>query len=317
MQPAIEVERLSRSFGSRERRVEALRDVSFSVDPGTVVAVLGTNGAGKTTLTKILSTLLLPSAGRARVVGFDVVDQARAIRPVTSAIFGGDRGLYQRLTGRANLRFFAMLAGVSRAELARRVPDVLAQVGLSDAADRRVETYSKGMRQRLHIAIGVISDPRVLLLDEPTVGLDPLEAQRLRLSIRQLRDGGTTILLTSHYLLDVEELADRVVLLNRGSTVGDMPLASFAAEAGYAAVIEVRGRGPAPQPGRLVNDIVRVDRLDSRDGEWTLVLRLPSWQSGTFQEVSEMLQTTEVVDVQVRPARLEEAYSRLASGGRR
>jgi ABC-2 type transport system ATP-binding protein len=308
---AIELDRVSRSFKVGTALHHALQEVSFAVDAGTVSAVLGPNGAGKTTLAKILSTLLLPSAGSARVLGRDVVSDAAEVRVATSVIFGGERGLYPRLTGRANLRFLGMLAGVGRRELAARVPAMLEQVGLLDAADRRVETYSKGMRQRLHIAIGLISRPRVLLLDEPTIGLDPIEAQRLRQSVRELRGEGVTVLLTSHYLLDVEELADRVVLLDHGRVVSDVALAAFVSEAGYAAVVEVRARGPLPGLDRLAAG-AEVTRSELAGGEWQVVAKLRTWDADVFSELGRLLESVDVLDVQVRPARLEEAYARLA-----
>ena len=315
MSSAVRVEGLGRSFGERSRRrVDALQEVSFSVAEGSVVAVLGANGAGKTTLTKMLSTLLLPTAGRAWVLGHDVVAEVAAVRAQTTAVFGGDRGLYTRLSGRDNLRFFAMLAGVGRRELAAGVPQTLEQVGLSEVAHRRVETYSKGMRQRLHIAIGVISRPRVLLLDEPTVGLDPLEAARLRKSVREMARTGTTVLLTSHYLLDVEELAERVILLDRGRLVSDQPLRDFAAQAGYAAVVELRCHGTMPDLASLLPATATLDRAETTEAGWTASLRLSAWGGEVFSELGALLAAVHVSDIQVRPARLEEAYARLSSG---
>jgi ABC-2 type transport system ATP-binding protein len=309
---AVEVKSVGRTFGSGRRATAALIDVSCSMEAGSVLAVLGPNGAGKTTLTKIVATLLLPSSGTVRVLGRDVVADPKAARAVTSVIFGGDRGLYARLSGRANLRFFAMLAGVRRRDLAARLPELLDQVGLAEVADRRVETYSRGMRQRLHIAIGVISRPRVLLLDEPTLGLDPTEAARLRQSIRELRDDGTAVLLTSHYLLDVEELADRVVLLDHGRLVHDGPLAGFATQAGYAAVVEIRGRGAVPDMSGLLQGTAVV-AVNSAPDEWQMSLRLRSWGADVFHQIGAVLDSVDVLDLQVRPARLEEAYAQLST----
>jgi len=270
------------------------------------------NGAGKTTLTKILATLLLPSSGSARVMGHDVESDTRAVRTSMSVILGGDRGLYNRISGRENLAFFGMLAGVSRRDLRERVPLMLGQVNLADAADRRVETYSKGMRQRLHVAIGLLSRPRVLLLDEPTVGLDPLEADRLRDTIDQLRVEGASILLTSHLLLDVERLADRVVMLDQGRVTADLPLAKFAGLAGYAAVVTLTYRGVVDL-GRSLPAGATVARHGADGGVSTLVLTLREWSGDLFGALGRLVDDVEVQDIDVRPARLEEAFATLSA----
>lgn len=313
MEQAVEVEAVSRAFPiAGGGTLQALEDVSFTIGLGEVVGLLGVNGAGKTTLTKILATLLLPSSGTARVMGHDVVADTRGVRTSMSVILGGDRGLYNRISGRENVAFFGMLAGVSRRDLRARVPLMLDQVNLTASADRRVETYSKGMRQRLHVAIGLLSQPRVLLLDEPTVGLDPLEADRLRGTIDALRREGTSILLTSHLLLDVERLADRVVMLDQGRVTADLPLAKFAGLAGYAAVVTLTYRG-ALDLARSLPGGAAVDGHTHEGEVSTLVLKLREWSGDLFGALGRLVDVVQVQDIDVRPARLEEAFATLSA----
>ncbi|MEV7811370.1 MULTISPECIES: ABC transporter ATP-binding protein [Streptomyces] len=313
-QAAIEVDGVGRTFGEGRHLLTALSDVSFRCDFGETVALLGSNGAGKTTLIKILATLLLPSGGHARVAGHDVTREPERARAATSVVFGGDRGLYARLTGRDNLRFFGMLAGLRRRDIRGRADSVLEQVNLTAAADRRVETYSKGMRQRLHLAIGLMVRPRVLLLDEPTVGLDPLEAQRLREGITALRDEGVGILLTSHYLLDVERLADRVLLLSGGRIVEDLTPAELVTKSGHAATVTVRGHGrlPAVDDLRLPASVVGTE-LRGDGASWELDLRLRAWSAELFGQLGVVFSESSVDDVLVRETRLEEAFTALAA----
>jgi ABC-2 type transport system ATP-binding protein len=223
---AIEVEDLSRKYRSRKRllrggvtEVEALRGVSFSVEPGELFGLLGPNGAGKTTTIKILTTLLLPTAGSARVLGLDPATQHRELRRRIGYVFGGDKGLYERISGLDNLRFFADVYRVPARSKQRRIDELLETVGLKGREDERVETYSRGMRQRLHIARGLLHDPEVLFLDEPTIGLDPVGARELRDTVAGLQQAGKTILLTTHYMLEADELCDRVAIITDGRIV--------------------------------------------------------------------------------------------------
>jgi ABC-2 type transport system ATP-binding protein len=306
---ALEVDRLSRAFRVNGETVVALRHVSMRIEQGQIVGLLGGNGAGKTTLTKTVSTLLLPTSGTVRVFGHDVTSSPREARRALSVVFGGDRGLYGRLNARENLRFFAMIGGLGRRNLDAKVDDAIAAAGLGEAAGRPVETYSKGMRQRVHVAAALITRPRLLLLDEPTLGLDPVEAERLRTTIDGMRREGVSVLLTSHYLLDIERLCDRVVLLARGQVVGDMSVRDFARTAGYIAMVTVRGRGRWQGHQDDPSTPILLDEVTEDGLTWTARLRVRDWDATSVEHLARILRSREILDVAVTPLRLEDVYA--------
>jgi ABC-2 type transport system ATP-binding protein len=310
----VEADRLSRTFRVRREVLTALRDVSFALQPGEVVGLLGANGAGKTTLTKIISTMLLPTSGTVRVFGADAVRHPRMAREVTGVVLGGQGGLYGRLSGQENLEFFATLRGIRRREVRGLAQRLLREFGLDTAAGRPVETYSAGMRQRLHLAAGLTGRPRLLLLDEPTAGLDPVEAARLRSVISGLRDSGTAVLLTSHQLLDIEQLADRVLVIAGGAVTADLPLAQFRRLAGYAAVVTVRGTGALP--AGFAADAGGLTLLEAQAGAggWTARLRVQHWGADLFHHIGQVFAGLPVADIEVAPVRLEDVYEQLTAG---
>ncbi|MEY2936038.1 MAG: hypothetical protein RL033_6787 [Pseudomonadota bacterium] len=216
--PAIETRSLSRSYRSSNGKPEvvALDQLSLSIEQGEVRGLLGPNGAGKTTLVKLLSTVLLPTSGSARIFGHDVVLETAAVRPLIGIVLGGDKGLYQNLTGRQNLEYWAALYHVPVHETRARIAGLLERTGLTERADHLANTYSRGMKQRLHLARGLISNARVLFLDEPTIGMDPMAARDFRQLVRELRAEGRTILLTTHDMAEAEALCDRVALIDHG-----------------------------------------------------------------------------------------------------
>src|SRR5688500_10885587 len=215
---AITAEGLVKVYRSRAGEVRALDGLDLTVAEGSVLGLLGPNGAGKTTTVRILATLLRPDAGRATVGGYDVVRQAQQLRSVIG-LSGQYAAVDENLTGRENLFMFGRLYQLPKAEARRRAGELLEQFALADAADRPVKTYSGGMRRRLDLASALTGRPRVLFLDEPTTGLDPRSRLGLWEVIRERSREGTTILLTTQYLEEADELADSIAVVDAGRII--------------------------------------------------------------------------------------------------
>jgi ABC-type multidrug transport system ATPase subunit len=244
--PAVSVSGLSKSFVARRpfreilrhpfrtERVKALRDVTFGIQSGEFFGLLGPNGAGKTTLFKILATLVTPDTGQVTVDGFDAVTEAAAVRRVMTPVIADERSLRWRLSAYENVRLFAVLYGLPPALVRQRSEEVLALVGLSDTGEKIVGQFSSGMKQRVMIARALLPRPRILLLDEPTRGLDPLSARELRSFLRNVvcRQQGCTILLATHNTEEAFELCDRVAVMNKGQILVTGPTADLVAEYG-------------------------------------------------------------------------------------
>ncbi len=203
-------------FRSQERRVEALKDISFEVKPGEIFGLLGPNGAGKTTLIKILTTLLIPTSGEAWVNGYHILRQENAVRASVGCMLMGERGLYWKLTGRENLEYFGALYHLDPRERRRRAEQIIALLGMEDLADRTVETYSSGQKMKLAFGKALINDAPILILDEPTNTLDVPSASELRAVVRQLHAQGKTIIYTTHIMSEAEALCDRVAIIDHG-----------------------------------------------------------------------------------------------------
>jgi ABC-2 type transport system ATP-binding protein len=247
---AIEVEGLRKTYAGG---VEAVRGVSFAVRPGEVFALLGPNGAGKSTTVRILTTLSVPTAGQARVAGFDVVSQPREVRRRIGYVAQAS-GVDVTATGRENLTLQGQLFRLSGAALRSRVEELLDLFQLANAADRQALTYSGGMRRRLDVAMGLIHRPEVLFLDEPTTGLDPESRSVMWKEVRRLAEGGLTLLLTTHYLEEADQLAQRLAIVDGGRIVATGT--------------------PDELKGQLRGDVVSVElAVRSRTSEAELVLR--------------------------------------------
>jgi len=228
MTAAIAVKGLERAFDE----VLAVQGVDLEVGEGEIYGFLGPNGAGKTTMVRMLTTLLLPTGGSATVAGYDVVSEARRVR-ASIGVALQEAALDPLMTGRELIRLQATLQGLPGAEGRRRADDLLDRVDLSDAADRRVGTYSGGMQRRLDLAAALVHEPRVLFLDEPTTGLDPVSRKTIWEEVRALNDDGTTVFLTTQYLEEADQLADNVGIIDSGKIVAEGTPASLKAELGH------------------------------------------------------------------------------------
>ncbi|MBO0852441.1 MAG: ATP-binding cassette domain-containing protein [Nocardia sp.] len=294
---AIVVDSIEKSFGA----VKALRGVTFSVPTGSVLGVLGPNGAGKTTTVSVLSTLIRPDAGSARIAGYDVVADAAEVRS-SIMLTGQYAALDEILSGRENLVLFGRLMGLGRKAAGARASELLEQFDLTEAADRRVGQYSGGMRRRIDIACGLVRPPRVVFLDEPTTGLDPVSRQSLWALIRSLKEQGVTILLTTQYLEEADALSDNIIVIDKGTVIaegtadqlkaragesycevvpvdaGDVPAVVTAlSELGAPTVAESRDRVSIPAPGGAVTLSQALDRINAANVELIdIALRRPS-----------------------------------------
>lgn len=205
--------------GRRKEEIRALDGVSFKAEKGEIFGLLGPNGAGKTTTVKILSTILTPDSGEAFIDGKSVLKEKEDVRKVIGVTFTVEKGFYNKLTGKENLIYFGVLRGMSFSDARRRADELLDLVGLSDDKNRLFEEYSLGMRAKLAIARTLMHDPPVLILDEPTIGLDPIAARNVRNLLAELRKEGKTILLTTHNMREAEELCDKISMIDRGRII--------------------------------------------------------------------------------------------------
>ncbi len=270
---AIKIEGLRKSFGE----VVALDGLNLQVETGTVFGLLGPNGAGKTTLVRIVATLLEPDAGRAAVLGHDVVGEPLAVRR-RIGLAGQFAAVDGELTGRENVEMIGRLYRLSPVTARRRAGEVLERFGLADAADRRVAGYSGGMRRRLDLAAGLIGRPPVLLLDEPTTGLDPRSRQELWGVVEELRLRGTTVLLTTQYLEEADRLAQQIAVVDRGQIAAQGTAAQLKATVG-ANVLSVHLADPSdvPDASAALADLGTGEqpRVDAADSEIRLTVADP------------------------------------------
>jgi len=310
---ALLCEKVSRTFKlPKKGTVEALFNVDLEIRAGELFGLLGPNGAGKTTLIKILCTLLLPSSGRALVDGIDVVTGAERIRPLISMVSGGESSGFGLLTVREQLFMFSQFYGVPPAEARRRMEELLEVTGLAEAADRRVSSLSTGMRQKMNLCRGLLSEPRVLFLDEPTLGLDVGISIAIRAYVKKWlhEREGRTILLTTHYMLEAEEMCNRIAVIDRGGIIAlDTPRGlKRRIQQGSVFVIAA---DPQPDPGELGRLPGVLASVAQENGTLRLTLIDDAALAGVLPKITEngrRLLTLEKVE-----ASLEEAFVRIVS----
>lgn len=211
----IEVNNLSKTF----KNVSALENLSFSIQKGEILGLLGENGAGKTTTLRILSTLLKPSSGTVSINGYDVVSDAMKVRQQIGFLFGSEVSLYDRLTGRENIKYFGQLYGMSNIDLNKRIDNIIEEFGMKEYIDRRVSVLSRGMKQKIAIARSMIHSPTVILFDEPTTGLDVNSTRLIHEYVLHCKKNNKTIIFSSHSMHDVEKLCDKVLVINKGKFI--------------------------------------------------------------------------------------------------
>ncbi|MCW5250344.1 ATP-binding cassette domain-containing protein [Streptomyces sp. SHP 1-2] len=305
---AVRTRALTRQYGGGRKGtpVHGLRGVELGVEEGEVHGLLGPNGAGKTTLCRILSTVLLPTSGSAEVMGLDVARDADRVKRSIGIVFGGERGLYGRLTVRENIRFWAALYGLHGAVLRRRSDALLERMGLAERAADRVDTLSRGMKQRLHLARGLVSDPPVLILDEPTVGMDPVAAHDFRALIGELRQDRRTVLLTTHDMAEAAAVCDRVSLVDRGRVIAT----KAPAEVGelVSRHERVEARGVAGEVAAAVGRLPGVVAIRPLDGER---VRIETEDAAATRAVLRLLVDAGITELATSRPTLEEVYLHL------
>ena len=314
---AIEVQSLKKIFETRrgfwrqkKKSVLAVEDISFSIAKGELFGLLGPNGAGKTTTVKMLTTILLPTAGIASILGFDLREDTQEIRKRIGFTFGGARGLYGRLTARDNLRYFAELYALEPGLSKKRIAEMLNMVGLTERADDRVETFSTGMQQRLHLARALLHDPEVIFLDEPTVGIDPVGARELRQTVKNLRQAGKTIMLTTHYMAEAEELCDRIAIVNKGKIVAMDTPSTLRRGISPESIIEIT---VTPENTGEIRDLItsfdgknRVETTENLlENRFNIYTAEPEY---VLQVLGPSLQSKSIQGLQVRNQTMEDVY---------
>jgi len=305
------------------RFVEALRGVSFRARRGEVLGLLGPNGAGKTTTVKILSTLLEPDEGDAWVAGFHVVRERRLVRRRIGVMLSVERGFYWKLTGRENLFYFGMIYGIPRSELKRRIEELSDMLGLEEvgALDKPFEEMSLGMKARLGLARALLAEPEVVILDEPTLGLDPASARRVRRVIRRLAGEGRTVLVTTHNMVEAEEICDRIAFIVKGRIVAEGSVDELKRRLAPTVSVVARLRPPPYGGEELLARALEGFKFSVDERGEHVVVRVPVRRGEEHVVVERLLALVregfKLVETRVEEPGLEDLYIELTRGGGR
>jgi linearmycin/streptolysin S transport system ATP-binding protein len=298
----LSVEAVSKHYSE----MEALADVSFDVSRGEIFGLLGLNGAGKTTLISILATERRPSSGDALVLGHSIRDERRAVRQLIG-VAPQELALYPMLTAAENLRFFGRIYGIGGTQLSHRVEQLLQFVGLHERGHDLVATYSVGMRRRLNLAVALVHRPKLILLDEPTAGVDPRSREEILQLVRRLRDEGNAIVYTTHYMDEAEALCNRLCILDRGKVVAVGTFDTLVRKLGFSEVIELKGFSGRNDLSaiRALGGVRHIERADG-------LVRLFVKRAADFLEPLQKIVTRdESVHLRIAPISLENLFLRL------
>jgi ABC-2 type transport system ATP-binding protein len=267
--PAIlEVQNLAKNYGD----FAAVKDISFDIQEGEIFSLLGPNGAGKTTTISMLSTLYEPSGGNARIGGFSIRQSPMDVRRLIGVV-PQDLALYEDLTARENLTFWGQMYGLNGKPLAARIAEVLEQIGLTDKANQRVKTYSGGMKRRVNIGVGLLHKPRLLFMDEPTVGIDPQSRRAILDTVKELNRLGMTVLYTTHYMEEAQELSDRVGIIDHGELIAIGTQAELTRQVGQTdtLVLHLHETGSPERLAAAVRGLPGVRKADVIDHTVTII----------------------------------------------
>ena len=269
MSPILEVKNLLKKYGD----FTAVKGISFDIKQGEIFSLLGPNGAGKTTTISMLSTLYVPTSGEAAVGGHSITNEPMAVRNLIGVV-PQELALYDDLTARENLVFWGQMYGLSGKNLKTRVDEVLEQIGLTDKANNRVKTYSGGMKRRVNIGVGLLHKPRLLFMDEPTVGIDPQSRRAILDSVKVLNQQGMTVLYTTHYMEEAQELSDRVGIIDHGELIALGTQAELTKQVGEmeTLVLHIDESGESEKLAVAVRTLSGVRKADVTDHTETVIV---------------------------------------------